>query len=348
MAMLLVLSMTATTLAAGTDAAVDLTLLAKSESGTVVLDVYLTAKNATNGRIVIEYDEQLVGLVETRTVDAWVTSVNDETEGEIAFAWVGSDISDTTEIVRMVFDVKAAQYASTTFSGTVTELYDKGSSLLDEVVTDSEEVVVYQSTPSLPPVNPKPPVNPQPPVEEPDDSKDEEVTTNPDGSTTTTTTDKDGTVTETTETKDGTTSTVVTDKDGNVTEMTTEVSEEAAADGSVTLPVEVEVATEATNAVPVEIKVPASVNSVTVEVPVKDVTAGTVIVVVDADGNETILPSAAMTEDGLAITVDGSVTVKVVDNTKEFVDGNAQAWASEAITFVTARELFKGDRKSVV
>ena len=177
MAMLLVLSMTATTLAAGTDAAVGLNLLAESESGIVVLDVYLTAKNATNGRVVIDYDEQLVELVETRTVGTWVTSVNTAKEGEVAFAWVGSDLSATTEIVQMVFDVKVAKYVPATFSGEVTELYDNGTSLLDEVITDSVEVVVVpagESGPSHPPVNPNPPVDPKPPVEDPDDGKDDE------------------------------------------------------------------------------------------------------------------------------------------------------------------------------
>ena len=177
MAMLLVLSMTATTLAAGTDAAVGINLLAESESGIVVLDVYLTAKNATNGRVVIDYDEQLVELVETRTVDTWVTSVNTAKEGEVAFAWVGSDLSSTTEIVQLVFGVKVAQYVPTTFSGEVTELYDNGTNMLEEAITESVEVVVVpagESGPSHPPVNPNPPVDPKPPVDDGKDDEDED------------------------------------------------------------------------------------------------------------------------------------------------------------------------------
>ena len=125
--------------------------------------------------------------------------------------------------------------------------------------------------------------------------------------------------------------------------MKAAVSEEAVAEAEVvTIPVEVVAAQTAEEAVAVEIAVPETVETVKVEIPVENVTAGTVIVLVDEEGNEKIVPAAAMTENGLAITVEGNVTVKIVDNTKEFVDGEEQPWASESITFVASRELFNG------
>lgn len=167
-----------------------------------------------------------------------------------------------------------------------------------------------------------------------------ETTENTDGSTTVVETAKDGTVTETVTTTDGVSGTVVTDAEGIVTEVTAEVP--ASADGeSVTLPLEVTAATGTTDAVAIEVNVSAKVDSVTVTIPVEDVTPGTVIVLVHEDGTEEVVPKTALTEDGLAIELDGSVTLKVVDNTKTFND-TEDYWADDAITFVTSRELFNG------
>ena len=167
-----------------------------------------------------------------------------------------------------------------------------------------------------------------------------ETTKNTDGSTTVVETTKDGTVTETVTTTDGVSGTVVTDAEGIVTEVTAEVP--ASADGeSVTLPLEVTAATGTTDAVAIEVNVSSKVDSVTVTIPVEDVTPGTVIVLVHEDGTEEVVPKTALTEDGLSIELDGSVTVKVVDNTKTFND-TEDHWADDAITFVTSRELFNG------
>ena len=91
----------------------------------------------------------------------------------------------------------------------------------------------------------------------------------------------------------------------------------------------------------VEITVPATVESVVVEIPVTNVTPGSVIVLVHEDGTEEIVNNTALTVNGLAITVDSSVTIKVVDNTKDFND-TEDHWAENAVTFVTAREIFNG------
>ena len=173
-----------------------------------------------------------------------------------------------------------------------------------------------------------------------------ETTKDTDGTTTTVETQKDGTVTETVKTPEGTTGTVVTDKDGDITEIKAAVTSAAvsAAEKSgeaVTLPVEVPAAASTEAAPAVEITVPKASGSVKVEIPVEQVTPGTVAVIVKADGTEEIVKTSVLTEDGVALTLDDSATVKIIDNAKDFGDTNGH-WAEDAISFVSAREIFTG------
>ncbi len=68
---------------------------------------------------------------------------------------------------------------------------------------------------------------------------------------------------------------------------------------------------------------------------------GSVLVLVDTEGRETIIKKSVL--DGKAVTglVDGSCTVKVVDKAKTFADANGH-WAKEAIAFASSHELFGG------
>ncbi|MBR5228556.1 MAG: S-layer homology domain-containing protein [Firmicutes bacterium] len=69
---------------------------------------------------------------------------------------------------------------------------------------------------------------------------------------------------------------------------------------------------------------------------------GSVVVLVDKDGKETILPKSVI-EDGKAyIAVDEAVTVKVVDNTKEFADVAEGEWYESAVDFASSHGLFGG------
>ena len=175
-----------------------------------------------------------------------------------------------------------------------------------------------------------------------------ETTKNTDGSTTVVETKKDGTVTETNKSADGTTGTVVTDKNGDVTEVKSSVSSaavtEAAETGdAVTLPVEVPAAKTTGDAPAVEVTVPKSAGEVKVEIPVEQVTPGTVAVIVHADGTEEIVSTSISTETGVVLTLDGSATVKIVDNAKTFVDIHpVNHWAKNAVDFVVARGMFAG------
>lgn len=194
-----------------------------------------------------------------------------------------------------------------------------------------------------------------------------ETKNNPDGSTTKTETRKDGTVTQTTTGKDGSVSKTETKKDGS------SVTENKAADGStgtvktgkngqteanakvsdkaienakkngkpVKAPVEVEASRNSGTAPTVKVELPQNSGKTEVEIPVSNANAGTVAIIVRPDGTEEILKDSIPTKDGIRLTVDGSATVKIVDNAKNFID-TQNHWAKDEINFVSARELVNG------
>ena len=177
-----------------------------------------------------------------------------------------------------------------------------------------------------------------------------------DGSVTQTTTGKDGSVTKAetkkdgssvTENKaaDGSTGTVKIDKNGQ-TEAAAKVSGKAVEDAkkngeAVKVPVEVETTQNSSTAPTVSIELPKGAGETKVEIPVSNVTPGTVAVLVHPDGTEEILKDSIPTEDGIQLTVDGSATVKIVDNSKGFID-TQDHWAKDEIDFVSARGLVNG------
>ena len=173
-----------------------------------------------------------------------------------------------------------------------------------------------------------------------------ETTKNPDGSTTVVETKRDGTVTTTEKTAEGVTGTVVTDKKGEITEITAAVPSVAAKDAektgeAVTLPIEVEAADDTEDAVEIDIDVPSG--GAKVEIPMEDVTPGTVVVIVNKDGAEEIVKTSMVSDTGVVVTLDKDATVKVIDNSKYFVDVHpVDHWAADAVDFVTAREIFGG------
>ena len=183
-----------------------------------------------------------------------------------------------------------------------------------------------------------------------------ETTTNPDGSVTKTETKSDGTVTEITTNKDGSsktevkdasgsTGTVKTDKHGQTTAETTLSSkavEDAKKNGeAVKVPVEVEASRDSNTAPTVKVELPKNAGETAVEIPVSNVKPGTVAVLVHPDGTEEIVKNSLPTEDGIRLTMDGSATVKIMGNSKDFIDTRAH-WAKDAIDFVSARGLVNG------
>ena len=177
-----------------------------------------------------------------------------------------------------------------------------------------------------------------------------ETTTGKDGSTTKTETKKDGS--SVTESKDaaGSTGTVKTDKNGQ-TEASAKVSAKAVEDAkkngeAVKAPVEVEASRNSDTAPTVKVELPKGTGETKVEIPVSNVKPGTVAVLVHADGTEEIVKNSLPTEDGIQLTVNGGATVKIVDNSKDFID-TRNHWAKDAIDFVSARGLVSGMNDSI-
>lgn len=211
------------------------------------------------------------------------------------------------------------------------------------------------------------------------DGSQEVVKTEKDGTVTTTTTNADGSKTETVEQPDGTVTTTSTDTVGNKTEVvenpdgtsettitqadgsgsTTTVSDTGKVESSVTLPAavvdsaaekgeavalpmpSVPVTSDRENAPTVTVDLPSGTTA-KVEIPVENVTAGTVAVIVKADGTEEVIKTSLTTETGVAVTLSDGDTVKVVDNSKTFDDVPGNYWGAEAVAFASSRELFAG------
>ncbi len=172
-----------------------------------------------------------------------------------------------------------------------------------------------------------------------------ETTTKPDGSVIKTETKPDGSSVTETRTPDGSTGTVKTDENGR-TEASVNVSrsavEEAKTTGNaVQIPAVVAASRDSNTAPTVEIHLPTNAGETKVEIPVSNVNSGTVAVLVHPDGTEEIVKSSIPTETGIQLTLTGSTTLKIIDNTKPFQDINGH-WAENSINFVGARELFMG------
>ena len=172
-----------------------------------------------------------------------------------------------------------------------------------------------------------------------------ETTTGKDGSVSKTTTNPNGSSVTETKAADGSTGTVRTDKNGQTTAETTLSSkaiEDAKKSGEpVKAPVEVKASRDSSTAPTVKVDLPKNSGDTKVEIPVSNVKPGTVAVLVHADGTEEIVKNSLPTEDGIQLTVDGGATVKIVDNSKDFID-TRNHWAKDAIDFVSARGLVNG------
>ena len=172
-----------------------------------------------------------------------------------------------------------------------------------------------------------------------------QTTTGKDGSVTKTETKKDGSSVTENKAADGSTGTVKTDKNGQ-TEANAKVSAKAVeaakkSGEAVKAPVEVEASRNSGAAPTVKVELPGNAGKTEVEIPVSNANAGTVAVLVHPDGTEEILKASVPTENGIRLTVDGSATVKIVDNAKGFID-TQNHWAKDEIDFVSARELLNG------
>ena len=120
-----------------------------------------------------------------------------------------------------------------------------------------------------------------------------------------------------------------------------DIAEAEKKDAPVVAPIEIDAAASSADAEIITINVPASAGMVSVEIPVRNVTSGTVAVVVRADGTEEIVKTSVVTDTGLVLGVTGSMRIKIIDNSKFFSD-TADHWSRDEVNFVAARELFNG------
>ena len=157
-----------------------------------------------------------------------------------------------------------------------------------------------------------------------------------------------GTETTKTTTANGSTGTTVTTTENGESKTVAETTlsgkavEDAKKNGeAVKAPVEVEASRNSSTAPTVKVELPKGTSETKVEIPVSNVKPGTVAVLVHPDGTEELLKDSIPTENGIQLTVDGSATVKIIDNSKGFID-TQDHWAKDAIDFVSARGLVNG------
>ena len=84
-----------------------------------------------------------------------------------------------------------------------------------------------------------------------------------------------------------------------------------------------------------------------VAIPTQTPSAGTVAVIIREDGSSQIIRNSALTNDSIVAVLPDGATVKIVDNSKSFVDVPAGSPFENAVAFVTARELFHNTADTV-
>ena len=254
------------------------------------------------------------------------------------FAMPGGDVTVTAAFKAVTSTPSSPGGSGSSGSSTTTETTTNPDGSTTTTVTNNATGTVTETT------------------RQPDGST-EVVETRKDGTVTTTTTDADGNETETVETPDGASETTMERADG--ASSTTTVSAEGRVEAEVTLPAAVvaaaaesgeaaalplpalPVTADRETAPAVTVSLPGSA-AARVEIPVEGATPGVVVLLVAADGTETILKDTVTDETGVDVTLKSGDTVKIVDNTKTFSDVPDSYWGANAVAFAASRELFNG------
>jgi hypothetical protein len=84
-----------------------------------------------------------------------------------------------------------------------------------------------------------------------------------------------------------------------------------------------------------------------VAIPAPEADAGTVAVLVRADGTEEVIKKSSATDGKVNVPLDGSATIKIVDNAKIFNDVAEGAWYANNVKFASSHELFTGTAEGV-
>ena len=91
-----------------------------------------------------------------------------------------------------------------------------------------------------------------------------------------------------------------------------------------------------------QVTVPQGVSQATIRIPCKKGNTGTVAVLVGEDGSRRVLPYSVYENGNLAVRLDGSARIELVDGSKDFSDVGSDAWYADAVQFTASRELFSG------
>ena len=162
-----------------------------------------------------------------------------------------------------------------------------------------------------------------------------------DGSKVTVESGKDS-VTTTVERPDGSSSVTTVDSDGSIKSDVMIVNEAIDRNKNADAPISHITASDDTDSAhSITITVEDN-NFAKVEIPVENMTAGTVAVKVHPDGREEVIKMTAMGENGVIVPVDGIATVKIVDRSKYFIDVPDTYWGTHAVDYVASRDLFAG------
>ena len=116
--------------------------------------------------------------------------------------------------------------------------------------------------------------------------------------------------------------------------------------GAVALPVSAVAAVKDAAAAP-SITVSTGGAPAKVAIPTQTPSAGTVAVIIREDGSSQVIRNSALTNDSIVAVLPDGATVKIVDNSKNFVDVPAGSPFENAVAFVSARELFHNTADTV-
>lgn len=167
LALLLLLSVAAPASAAPADTPAAISITATVKGRVVTADVTLSnAAGATNGRIVVEYDADILTLLSAEVgSDSWISSLNQQTDGRVALAWVASDLAEgENRMLKLQFRAVDAAAASTELTAALEQLYRSSDSLLGEGGEDANTAscAVNLNDGTVTPVQPLPAPDPKP------------------------------------------------------------------------------------------------------------------------------------------------------------------------------------------
>lgn len=272
----------------------------------------------------------------------------------------GPNTYDNWPIVVCFTTADGTKYQVTVYAPSFT-VKASGGSTPGEIIPPVPPQVVDPPGGTVTPVPPKgdggKTETPVPPKEDiPPDKVETTVETKEDGTIVTTVKDNQGTVivtekkpdnsvTTTVRYENGCSSTIETDPAGKtvaVVDVPAGIAGAATGSGdAVLLPVVGIWAHKDIDKAPAMVVNTFGVNGVKVRVPVENMSLSVVAVEIKSDGTPVIIKNTIPTEDGIMFRMDHLGVVRFLDNSKPFTDVLGH-WAADAITFVTARELFQG------